>query len=165
MPVLSRAEIKIARAGSANRVAGILLHRVLERWDGVSDAAPLLGELAIEQAADERATDLVRRRLAQISASAVYRRIFGVETIGCEMPIAFIDDDGALVERRIDRLIREDGTDTVIDYKSGEPAESRLARDREQVALYCRVVAQMTGRPCRGLLWYIDAENDVAIDV
>ena len=81
------------------------------------------------------------------------------------MPIAFLDDGGSLVERRIDRLIRADGFDTVIDYKSGEPGESRLERDREQVALYCRVVAQMTGRPCRGLLWYIDAENDVAVDI
>ena len=87
------------------------------------------------------------------------------ETIGREMPIAFIDDSGALLERRIDRLIRENGTDTVVDYKSGEPSEARLQRDREQVALYCGVIAQMTGHQCRGLLWYIDAENDTAIDV
>src|SRR5207245_6006203 len=130
-----------------------------------SDLAPLIAALAIEQAADERAVDLVKRRLAQVATSSVFRKIFAAQTIGREMPIAFIDNSGALVERRIDRLIRDNGIDTVIDYKSGEPAETRLARDREQVALYCRVVAQMTGRPCRGLLWYIDAENDVAVDV
>jgi hypothetical protein len=43
--------------------------------------------------------------------------------------------------------------------------ERRVERDRQQVALYCRLVSQMTGRACRGLLWYIDAENDTAIDV
>ncbi len=164
-PLLPRAEIAIARRGSANRSAGILLHRVLERWDGLSDVSPLIAALAIEQAADGRAADLVRRRVARVASSATFRRIASAETIGREMPIAFLDETGALVERRLDRLIRENGTDTVVDYKSGEPAETRLARDREQVALYCRVVAQMTGRPCRGLLWYIDAENDVAIDV
>jgi len=67
------------------------------------------------------------------------------------------------VERRIDRLIREAGGDTVIDYKSGAPSETRLERDREQVAAYCRAVEKMTGRPCGGVLWYIDVENDTMI--
>jgi hypothetical protein len=164
-PALPRAEIAIARAAVANRGAGILLHRILERWDGVSDVAPLLAALAIELAADERAIDLVRRRLGRVRASDVFRRIAEAETIGREMPIVFIDDSGALVEKRIDRLIRENGADTVIDYKSGEPSAGRLLHDREQVALYSRAVTQMTGRPCRGLLWYIDAENDVAVEV
>ncbi len=164
-PALPRAEVAIARRAAANRGAGILLHRILERWDGVSDVAPLLATLAVEQAADERSIDLVRQRLARVKDSKVFRRVVESETIGREMPIAFIDDSGALVEKRIDRLIRENGADTVIDYKSGEPTEMRLLHDREQVALYCRAVAQMTSRPCHGLLWYIDAEKDVAVDV
>ena len=161
----SRAEVKMARAAAANRAAGILLHRVLERWDGATDVVPLLAALAVECAADARSIDLVRRRLATVAASPVFRRIVSAETIGREMPIAFLDESGALVQKRIDRLIRENGTDTVIDYKSGAPSDARLESDREQVGLYCRVVAQMTGRPCRGILWYIDAENDAAIDV
>ncbi len=161
----TRADVKIARAAAANRAAGILLHRVLERWDGQSDVAPLLGALAVELAADARSIELVRRRLATVAASPVFRRIVSAETIGREMPIAFLDEGGALVQKRIDRLIRENGTDTVIDYKSGAPSDARFESDREQVGLYCRAVAQMTGRPCRGILWYIDAENDAAIDV
>ncbi|HJT17150.1 MAG TPA: 3'-5' exonuclease, partial [Thermoanaerobaculia bacterium] len=162
---LTAAEAKMARAGIANRGAGILLHRVLEMWNGKSDAGALISALAIEQAADERAIDLVRRRIAQISTSATLRRIVAAETIGREMPVAFIDENGTLVERRIDRLIRENGNDIVVDYKSGEPNDARIARDREQVALYCRLVGEMTGRPCVGLLWYIDVDNDRAIDV
>ena len=163
--VLPRADVAIARRSSPNRAAGILLHRVLERWDGASDAAPLIASLAIEQGASERAIELVRKRLTQVGQSDVFRRIVAAETIGREMPVAFIDETGTLIERRIDRLIRENGTDTVVDYKSGEPGETRVARDRGQVGQYCKVVAEMTGRPCRGLLWYIDAENDTAIDV
>jgi ATP-dependent helicase/nuclease subunit A len=161
----SRAEVKMARAAAANRAAGILLHRVLERWDGTSEVASLLAALAVEQAADSRSIELVRRRLTTVAASPVFRRIVSAETIGREMPIAFLDESGALVQKRIDRLIRENGTDTVIDYKSGAPSDARFDSDREQVGVYCRAVAQMTGRPCRGLLWYIDAENDTAVDV
>ncbi|HYS55829.1 MAG TPA: UvrD-helicase domain-containing protein [Thermoanaerobaculia bacterium] len=164
-PLLPRAEVAIARNAIANRGAGILLHRVLERWDGVSDVAPLLAKLAIEVAADERSIDLVGSRLTMVSNSTVFRRIANANTIGREMPIAFLDENGAIVQKRIDRLIREGHGDTVIDYKSGAPNESRLERDRDQVSLYCRVVAKMTGRACRGLLWYIDVENDVAVDV
>ncbi len=162
---LPRADITIARAAAPNRGAGILLHRILERWDGIADVAPLVAALAVEQAADDRSIELVRHRLARVKNSEVFRRISTAETIGREMPIAYFDESGALVEKRIDRLIREEDVDTVIDYKSGEPTETRLQSDRQQVALYCRLVAQMTGRPCRGLLWYIDAANDVAVDV
>ncbi|MDQ6800123.1 MAG: UvrD-helicase domain-containing protein [Acidobacteriota bacterium] len=163
--LLPRDEVAIARNAIANRAAGILLHRVLERWDGASDAAPLLDALAVEQAADQRAIDLVRRRLAIVRESSVFQRIAKAETIGREMPIAFADASGAIMQKRIDRLIREGEADTVIDYKSGKPSDTRVERDREQVSLYCRVIAKMTGRVCGGILWYIDTENDVAIDV
>ncbi len=162
---LSRAEIAIGRASALNRAAGIVLHRVLERWDWQSDVEPLVRAIAIEQAADEETLSLVRRRLATAGSSEMFRRIASAETIGREMPISFLDENGTLVEKRIDRLIREDGTDTVIDYKSGEAAAERLEGDRQQVGVYCRAVERLTGRPCRGALWYIDAENDVTIDV
>jgi ATP-dependent helicase/nuclease subunit A len=157
---LSRAEVAIARAGAPNRAAGIVLHRVLERWDWSSEVEPLLRAIATEQAADDETVALVRRRLATAGGSEMFRRIARAETIGREMPISFVDENGALVQKRIDRLIREDGVNTVIDYKSGAPSEERLLRDREQVALYCRAVERLLGGPCRGVLWYIDTEND-----
>ncbi|HKB78927.1 MAG TPA: UvrD-helicase domain-containing protein [Thermoanaerobaculia bacterium] len=162
---LPRSEMAIARAASANRLAGTLLHRVLERWDGSSDVAALVGQLAVEQAADGAAADLVLRRLAVVRESAMFRRILAAETIGREMPVHELDESGAVVERRIDRLIREAGSDLVIDYKSGAPTEPRLAHDRDQVARYCRLVERLTGRPCSGALWYIDVENDKVVPV
>ena len=53
----------------------------------------------------------------------------------------------------------------MVDYKSGQPDEERMRRDRAQVEEYCRAVARISGRPCRGLLWYIDADVDRAVDV
>jgi len=37
--------------------------------------------------------------------------------------------------------------------------------DREQVAQYCQAMSAITGKPCNGLLWYIDVDVDEAIEV
>jgi ATP-dependent helicase/nuclease subunit A len=153
------AEAAIARARSRNRGAGLLLHRFLEQWDGSSDVESLLKGLAAEAAADEKTTNSVRQRIGTLRRSPSFARVFTAETIGRELPIRTAED------RRIDRLIRENGRETIVDYKSGAPEEARLAADREQVKEYCEAIARMTGRSCSGLLWYIDLDTDVLVDV
>jgi ATP-dependent exoDNAse (exonuclease V) beta subunit len=74
-------------------------------------------------------------------------------------------EEGLLVERRIDRLIRESGAEVVIDYKSGRGEAARIERDRAQVARYCRAIGTITGRPCSGVIWYIDVEGDETVAV
>jgi ATP-dependent helicase/nuclease subunit A len=160
--ILSPAEIAARRAGSRNKGAGILLHRVLELWDGRSDAEPLLQQLAIEAAADAETVAKVRRRLATIARSGTLRRIARAETVGREVPVRFVED-GVLVERRIDRLIREGDREVVIDYKSGSPHPERVAKDRIQVTRYAEAITAMTGRPCDALLWYVDLESDALV--
>jgi ATP-dependent helicase/nuclease subunit A len=149
-----------AHARLATRAAGILLHRVLECWDGRAAVAPLLDQLAAEQGADRATVTKVRQRLAVIAKSPTLERIAAAETLGRELPIA-IDEDGVILQRRIDRWLREPDADLVVDYKSGQPAE----KDVEQVRQYCRALERMTGRACRGLLWYIDVDRDEAVEV
>ena len=161
---LGVAEVAARRAGSRNRAAGILLHRVLELWDGRSDTEPLLRQLAVEAAADADSLTRVRKRLATIARSKMLQRIARAETVGRELTVHFVED-GALVERRIDRLLHEDDRDLVIDYKSGTPDPQRVIRDREQVERYCRAVSAITGRPCGGALWYVDLESDEVVEV
>ena len=161
---LTPAEVAARRAGSRNRAAGILLHRVLELWDGRGDTEPLLRRLAAQAAADAEAVSRVRRRLLTIARSAMLQRIARAETLGRELPIRFLEE-GVLVERRIDRLIRENGRDLVIDYKSGTPEAARVEKDRAQVARYCAAVSAMTGRECGGVLWYVDLEGEVVVEV
>lgn len=161
---LTSAEIAARRAGSRNRAAGILLHRVLELWDGRSDVEPLLRQLAVEIGADIDTTTRVRQRLATIARSPMLKRIAAAETIGREMPVRFLEDD-VLVERRIDRLLRESERELVIDYKSGQPEPSRVARDRMQIDKYCAAVSAITGRECGGALWYVDLESDEVVEV
>jgi hypothetical protein len=33
------------------------------------------------------------------------------------------------------------------------------------VARYCAAVAEMTGRPCGGAIWYVDLERDEVVEV
>ena len=106
----------------------------------------------------------VRKRLATIARSKMLQRIAAAETIGREVAVHFVEDD-TVVERRIDRLLRENGRDLVIDYKSGTPDPQRVLRDREQVERYCGAITAITGRPCNGALWYVDLESDQVVEV
>jgi ATP-dependent exoDNAse (exonuclease V) beta subunit len=106
----------------------------------------------------------VRQRVATIARSPMLLRIARAETVGRELPIRFLEN-GLIAERRIDRLVRENGRELVIDYKSGVPDPSRVGKDRDQVARYCAAVAEMTGRPCGGAIWYVDLERDEVVEV
>ena len=65
--------------------------------------------------------------------------------------VEFLDEEGRLL--RVDRLIRDRSGSTVVDWKSGE--EGRAAQ-REQVARYCRLLAQIhPGERVRGVLVYL----------
>ncbi len=161
--VLSRGDVKTRRSSAQKRAAGILLHRVLELWDGTTPVEPLLQSAAAEQGVDASTIALVRKRLATVAKSKTFLRIVRAETLGRELPM-IIQQNGAAVERRIDRFLREGDNDLVVDYKSGQPSESRLATDREQVSRYCTAMSAITGRPCRGLIWYIDVDEDREVD-
>ncbi len=165
LETLPAAEIAVARSGLRNRNAGLLLHRFLEVWDGRAAAGPLLDALAAELAVPQATAARVRQRVATLARSPVMQRIAAAEPVGLEVPIRYLDEKGALVEKRIDRLTREEGGEVVLDYKSGKPDEARLTKDRHQVGQYCAAIAAITGRPCSGLLWYIDDESDVVVDV
>jgi ATP-dependent helicase/nuclease subunit A len=163
LPRLEAPEKTRIRAG--HRAAGILLHRVLERWDGTSPVEPLLRALAAESAADDGAVSTVRQRLHVLAKSPTFARLAAAETVARELPVLLVDESGAAAAARIDRLLRENDRELVVDYKSGAPEPKRLDADRAQVARYCRAIERITGRPCAGMLWYIDVDDDVAVDV
>jgi ATP-dependent helicase/nuclease subunit A len=161
---LTPQESALARSRANIRDAGILLHRVLERWEGVAPSEPLLRAIGAETAAGDELLARVRRRLAIVQKSATFRRIMAAETIAREMPLQLLEN-GNVVMRRIDRLVREEGRELVVDYKSGKPDPERLAGDRAQVKSYCDAITALTGSECRGLLWYIDGDGESAIEV
>jgi ATP-dependent helicase/nuclease subunit A len=143
------------RAGLRNREAGILLHRVLELWDGATPISSLIAEAASELGASSDAVARVKSRLGNIAQSPTMQRIARAETVARELPIRI---DGTTL--RIDRLIRENGRELVIDYKSGTPKPD----DQAQVERYCQALARLTGRACEGLIWYLDDETAVEVE-
>jgi ATP-dependent helicase/nuclease subunit A len=152
-------------AGNRNKAAGILLHRILELWDGApASLEKLVASVAREQGADERDRRRVQQRLLSLSRSETLARVRACQTAGRELTVWY-EQDGARVEGRVDRLLREEGRLIVLDYKSGKAGEQRLVRDTEQVRSYCRAIARMTGQECRGALWYIDLVGDQWVDV
>ncbi len=153
-PVVALPEVYRRRAGLRNREAGILLHRVLELWDGLAPIESLIAAAANELGASNEAVTRVKSRLGHIAQSATMQRIARAETVARELPIRI---DGTTL--RIDRLIRENGREIVIDYKSGTPKPD----DQAQVAQYCAALARLTGRACEGLIWYLD--DDTALEV
>jgi ATP-dependent helicase/nuclease subunit A len=162
---LNAADAARAVARSSQRAVGTLLHRFLEELTGDADVNDLITRLAGETGAPESAVASVRKRYESLQRSVTFARIAAAETVGREIPIRFTAEDGTVVERRIDRLIRENGREVVVDYKSGKTDDKRLVADREQVEQYCRAVSLLTGRPCSGLLWYIDEHDDEAVVV
>ena len=70
-----------------------------------------------------------------------------------ETPVTLAIGDGTLLEGVVDLAFLENGTWTVVDYKTDrELAASGEARYRRQVALYASAVSQATGCPVRGVL-------------
>lgn len=162
--LLETGEAIARRKAAGNRKAGTLLHRVLELWDGnASKPAALLERLAVEQAASVDDVARVRKRLERIVASKGFRRIHSADTVGREVPIFYLDEEGSPVEGRIDRIVRENGRAVIVDYKSGKSASQRRESDRTQVRAYCQAWSQISGEPCTGLLWYV--EDDLLVDV
>jgi len=152
-------------AGSRRRSGGIILHRILERWDGTLQSLDgLLDALSVEQRF-ERSDPELRKRLEKLAASPLMQRIRSAETVGRELPIYFLDSSGAPRAGRIDRLLRENRSWLVVDYKTGPAYEARLEEDRIQVQRYCEAMKTMTSAPVTGILWYIGPESDEAVEV
>lgn len=134
---------------------GVLVHAVLAVIDLDADLATvvectalwgrILGAPADEVEAGARAvrdalaTPLLRRASAA-SARGELRR---------EMPVAWVADDGALVEGVLDAAFLEEGGWIVIDFKTDVDPSLRLDAYRTQLACYCEALHRVTGKPVR----------------
>jgi ATP-dependent exoDNAse (exonuclease V) beta subunit len=69
-----------------------------------------------------------------------------------ETPITQRTDDGALIEGVVDLAFREDGTWTVIEFKTDREIQRALAVYEQQVRVYASAIAMATGEPTRAVL-------------
>jgi ATP-dependent exoDNAse (exonuclease V) beta subunit len=69
-----------------------------------------------------------------------------------ELPIIWQAPDGILVEGTIDLAFEEGDVVTVLDFKTDRELDADSDRYRRQLAIYCRALAALKGRPTRGVL-------------
>lgn len=69
-----------------------------------------------------------------------------------ELPIMVKTDDGRLLEGIIDLAFLEDGTWTIVDFKTDADLPSRQAQYQRQLQWYVFAMSQITGAPARGWL-------------
>ncbi len=133
---------------------GLLVHELLAR--APFEATPIhLGELAAVHArvlglaaAD---ADDAARIASRILRHDLWRRAGAADRRGAcrrETPVTLRLGDGTLVEGIVDLAFEEEGTWTVVDYKSDrELAAAGEERYRRQVALYAAAIQDATSRP------------------
>ena len=140
---------------------GTLVHAVLASapldaggrsiGDFAASAGRALGATPDEVAA---AADRVRAALAD-SLFERARRAAADGRCRREVPIAWRDDDGVLLEGVIDLAFEESEAWVVVDFKTDDVAEGNAALYRRQLALYGSAISRATGRPVQGVLVYL----------
>jgi ATP-dependent exoDNAse (exonuclease V) beta subunit len=129
---------------------GRILHAALEAGLRGGDADRSVLEALGASAAEAREMAALLERLAAHPVAGPLVAPRGGEVLN---EVEFLDADGRFL--RVDRLIRDEGGFTVVDWKSGE--EGREGQ-REQVSRYCRLLAQVhPGERVRGVLVYLAA--------
>ena len=156
---------------------GIVLHRLLERWDGASpDAlhralAPLCDETAREMRTDR--AELEREAgeiLRAFLSGGLAERFARVERIGAEVPLLVHDERADCAYRgSVDLLYRDaNGELVVADFKTDRTAERDELRASygSQLAVYADAVQQALGLPQRPRteLWLLRSGEIVPLD-
>jgi ATP-dependent exoDNAse (exonuclease V) beta subunit len=160
---LAAAEVVLERveAAAANQSGvrfGALVHAVLATMaldadqDSVRETVALQARiLGATQAEIEAATSLVTAILEhplidRARRSSQCRR---------EAPVTYVDDDGVIVDGKVDLAFEDPDGWTVIDFKTSQEVDRDAALQRRQVAMYARGIAAATARPARGIVLVI----------
>jgi len=156
---LARSETTPVRPDAAiGRLAGVVAHRLLERWDFSQDPSGLLEKVAtVIQAAlgsDDQSyagavAESVHDLLATFGRSEAYARLRSSEILGREVPFVMPWRDRQVMEGIIDLIYRLDGELWVTDYKtdalSADQAVVRAELYRTQSEIYKAAVRQSLG--------------------
>ena len=152
---------------SFGRGVGIVLHELLESWDGVDD---LVESGQMERAARQAAleTGVEHEPLAQRSReilseflrtelAAEFRQL---DKLGREVPLLLRGAGGRVYRGSIDLLYRDaEGRIVVADYKTDDESDEALLaeRYRPQLEVYARAVQQSLrlDEPPRAELWLL----------
>jgi ATP-dependent exoDNAse (exonuclease V) beta subunit len=138
---------------------GVLVHELLAKapFDASRDSLDALAEIdARVLGMSELEAHAAARVAEQVLAHDLLARARAADARGAcrrETPVTCTLPDGLLVEGIVDLAFEENGSWTVVDYKTDrEMASGGPEEYRRQVALYASAIAAATGQPATGVL-------------
>ncbi len=150
-----REPIPIRQDVEIGRLAGVVAHRLLERWDFSQDPSELFVQVALavqatlgpdDQSHAGAVAESVHDFLATFSRSEAYARLCSSRILGREVPFIMPWGDKQVMEGVIDLIYRLDGELWIADYKtdaiSADEAVLRAERYRVQGQVYKAAVKQ-----------------------
>jgi ATP-dependent exoDNAse (exonuclease V) beta subunit len=137
---------------------GTLVHAVLATVpldaaeDLIGRTAETHGRILLAEAAEVSAATAVVLAVLRHDLLARARRASAVRR---ETPVAWVHDDGMLIEGVLDLAFDEDELTTVVDFKTDHELAAGEARYRAQLQQYLNAVAIATGRQTAGVLFRV----------
>jgi ATP-dependent exoDNAse (exonuclease V) beta subunit len=128
---------------------GLLVHEILEVSKSKKDTKLNLASFYYEGRLTLEEKDDVEKQLDALFSNSLFASWF--ETDG-----VLLAEQGILLPggkmKRPDRIILKEDHAMVVDFKTGEPYE----KHKKQVGEYMDLVAQLTGKPAKGYLCYLE---------
>jgi ATP-dependent helicase/nuclease subunit A len=150
------------------RLAGVVAHRLLERWDFSQDPSGLSAEVASaiqaalgpdDQSHAPAVAESVHELLAVFGQTDIYARLRSSQILGREVPFIIPWGDRQVMEGVIDIMYRLDGELWVADYKTDavatDQAAGRAEQYRVQSEVYKAAVKQGLGAEPRFHLFFL----------
>jgi len=153
-----REPTRVRQDAVIGRLAGVVAHRLLERWDFSQDHSGLRAQVAFtvqatlgpeDQPHAGAVAESVNDLVATFGRSEAYARIRSSQILGREVPFIMPWGDRQVMEGVIDLIYRLDGELWIVDYKTGEisadQAATRAEQYRVQSLVYKAAVKQSLG--------------------
>lgn len=150
-----REPIPVRQDAEIGRLAGVVAHRLLERWDFSHDPSELFVQVVLavqatlgpdDQSRAGAVVESVHDLLATFSRSEAYARLRSSKILGREVPFIMPWEDRQVMEGVIDLIYRLNGELWIADYKtdaiSADEAVLRAERYRMQSHVYKAAVKQ-----------------------
>jgi ATP-dependent exoDNAse (exonuclease V) beta subunit len=137
---------------------GTLVHAVLATValdasdDAVLRTAETQGRILLSSADEVRAAATV---VSAVLKHDLMTRAKGASRLRRETPVTWVQQDGTMIEGVLDLAFEENGTTTVVDFKTDHELAAGEARYRAQVQQYVHAVSRVTGRPAMGVLFRV----------
>jgi ATP-dependent helicase/nuclease subunit A len=150
---------RIGASGTSEAARGVrfgaLVHAVLATVALDANPSAVLTTSVLQArilGASEEEVEAAVKAVGAVLAHPLLDRARRAHLVRRETPVTFVDDDGVVVDGKVDLAFEEADGWTVVDFKTSREMEPDAALQRRQLALYARGIAQATGTPARGIV-------------